>query len=155
MSATQSIPQSLSQSKLAVVPFPAPQPITQTELILLLGMRGRLHQLESQVEQAEPSITTRLEKGALLEPGDHRAERKHRAVRLCLRRFRRRLSPAGPSSRKKARSTSRTANARALCYCAPKPCRRFDCESRTPRRRNHGSSRRPSPSTRTDSETRR
>jgi hypothetical protein len=73
---TQSVLHPVEQSKLAVVPFPAPQPITQTELILLLGMRGRLHQLEEQVEQAEQYIKTRLEKGALLEPGDHRAELK-------------------------------------------------------------------------------
>jgi len=39
-------------------------------------MRGRLHQLAEQVEQAEQYIKTRLEKGALLEPGDHRAELK-------------------------------------------------------------------------------
>ena len=74
--ATQSVIHSAEQSKLAVVPFPAPQPITQTELTLLLGMRGLLHQLQEQVEQAEQYIKTRLEKGALLEPGDHHAELK-------------------------------------------------------------------------------
>ncbi len=73
---TQSVIHPVGQSKLAVVPFPAPQPITQTELILLLGMRGRLHQLEAQVQEAEQYIKTRLEKGAFLEPGDHRAELK-------------------------------------------------------------------------------
>ncbi len=73
---TQSVIHPVGQSKLTVVPFPAPQPITQIELALLLGMRGRLHQLAEQVEQAEQYIKTRLEKGALLEPGDHRAELK-------------------------------------------------------------------------------
>jgi hypothetical protein len=74
--ATQSVIHSAEQSKLAVVPFPALQPITQTELILLLGMRGRLRQLEAQVQEAEQYIKTRLEKGAFLEPGHHRAELK-------------------------------------------------------------------------------
>jgi hypothetical protein len=76
MATATNVPQSVTQSKLAVVPFPAPQPITQTELTLLLGMRGRLHQLQEQVEQAEQYIKTRLEKGAILEPGDYRAELK-------------------------------------------------------------------------------
>ena len=76
MATATNVPQSVEQSKLAVVPFPAPQPITQTELILVLGMRGRLHQLQKQVEEAEQYIKTRLEKGAFLEPGDHRAELK-------------------------------------------------------------------------------
>ena len=74
--ASQSVIHSTEQSKLAVIPFPAPNPITQTELALLLGMRGRLHQLQGQVEEAEQSIKTRLETGAFLEPGDHRAELK-------------------------------------------------------------------------------
>ena len=76
MATQQSIPQSLEQSKLAVVPFPAPQAVTQLELTALLSLRGRLHQLQEQVEAAEQSIKTRLEKGASLEPGDHRAELK-------------------------------------------------------------------------------
>ena len=76
MATQQSIPQSVEQSKLAVVPFPAPQPITQLELTVLLALRGRLAQLESQVQEAEQSIKTRLEKGAVLESGDHRAKLK-------------------------------------------------------------------------------
>jgi hypothetical protein len=59
-----------------VVPFPAPQTITQLELTALLSLRGRLSQLEEQVETAEQSIKARLETGASLEPGDHRAELK-------------------------------------------------------------------------------
>lgn len=76
MATQQSIPQSVGQSKLTIVPFPAPKPITQIELTLLLSLRGRLHQLEEQIEQAELSIKTRLETGAFLEPGDHSAELK-------------------------------------------------------------------------------
>jgi hypothetical protein len=44
--ATQQIVSSVStQQKPAVVPFSAPQPITQLELHALLSLRGRLHQL--------------------------------------------------------------------------------------------------------------
>lgn len=68
---TQSVIHSVEQSKLSVVPFPPPQTITQLELAALLSLRGRLHQIEKQVEAAEQSIQTRLEKGAMLEPGDH------------------------------------------------------------------------------------
>ena len=74
MATSQNVPQSVEQSKLAVVPFPAPQAITQLELTILLSLRGRLHQIEEQVEAAEQSIRARLETGASLEPGDHRAE---------------------------------------------------------------------------------
>jgi hypothetical protein len=75
--ATQSnVPQLKQQSKLAIVPFPTPQAVTQLELATLLGLRGRLHQLEAQVEEATQSIKTRIETGAILEPGDHRAELK-------------------------------------------------------------------------------
>jgi hypothetical protein len=59
-----------------VVPFPASQTITQLEISVLLSLRGRLSQLEEQVETAEQSIKARLETGASLEPGDHRAELK-------------------------------------------------------------------------------
>jgi hypothetical protein len=62
--------------QLTVVPFPAPQTITQLELTALLSLRGRLSQIEEQVEAAEQSIKARLETGASLEPGDHRAELK-------------------------------------------------------------------------------
>jgi hypothetical protein len=56
--------------------IPRTKGITQLELELLLSLRGRLHQLQEQVESAEQSIKTRLETGATLEPGDHRAELK-------------------------------------------------------------------------------
>jgi hypothetical protein len=38
-----------------------------------LSLRGRLSQLESQVESAEQSIKQRLEQGASVESGDHTA----------------------------------------------------------------------------------
>jgi hypothetical protein len=71
MATQQTVPHSLS-----VVPFPAVEPITQLELTVFLSLRGRLHQLEEQVRQAEQSIKARLENGAELEPGDRRAELK-------------------------------------------------------------------------------
>ena len=76
MATQTNVSQSVEQSKLTVVPFPVPQPITQLELTALLSLRGRLHQLQEQVEAAEQSIKTRLETGALLESGDQRAELK-------------------------------------------------------------------------------
>ena len=71
MATQQTVPHSLF-----VVPFPAGEPITQLELTEFLSLRGRLHQLEQQIKQAEQSIKTRLENGAALEPDDHRAELK-------------------------------------------------------------------------------
>jgi hypothetical protein len=55
-------------------PSPIIETISQTELTLLLSLRGRLHQLESQCETAEQSIKQRLEQGASVEPGDHTAK---------------------------------------------------------------------------------
>jgi hypothetical protein len=52
---------------------PAIETVTQEELTLLLSLRCRLHQLESQCESAEQSIKQRLEQGARVEPGDHTA----------------------------------------------------------------------------------
>jgi hypothetical protein len=52
---------------------PEPEVISQTELAMLLSLRGRLHQLNSQVESAEASIQQRLERGASVEEGDHSA----------------------------------------------------------------------------------
>jgi hypothetical protein len=81
MATQTNVSQSVEQSKLTVVPFPAPQAITQLELTVLLSLRGRLHQLEEQVEAAEQSIKARLETGAFLEPGDHKAELKENSRR--------------------------------------------------------------------------
>src|SRR5258708_38937772 len=61
---------------LSVVPFPAPQTITQLELTALLSLRARLHQIEKQVEDAEQSMKNRLESGCSIEEGDHFAELK-------------------------------------------------------------------------------
>jgi len=75
--ATQQIVSSIStQQKSAVVPFPAPPPqsITQLELAALLSLRGRLHQLEEQVETVEQSSQARLEGGSAVENGDHIAK---------------------------------------------------------------------------------
>jgi hypothetical protein len=76
MATQTNVPQSVQQSKSAIVPFPAPQPITQLELSALLSLRGRLHQLEEQVEAAEQSIQARLEVGCSVEHGDHIAKLK-------------------------------------------------------------------------------
>ena len=76
MATQQTISQSLEQSKLAVVPFPAPEPITQLEIAAFLSLRARLHQIQDQVSQAEQSIKARLETGGFVEPGDRRAELK-------------------------------------------------------------------------------
>ena len=76
MATATNVPQSAEQSKLAVVPFPAPQTVSQLEILALLSLRGRLHQIEEQVEQAEQSIKDRLEKGCPIEEGDHTAELK-------------------------------------------------------------------------------
>jgi len=71
MATQQTVPHSLS-----VVLFPAVEPLTQLELTVFLSLGSRLRQLEEQVKQAEQSIKTRLENGAALEQGDHRAELK-------------------------------------------------------------------------------
>jgi hypothetical protein len=76
MATQTNVPQSIEQSKLAVVPFPARQAISQLELVMFLSLKGRLRQLEEQVQTAEQSIKARLESGAELELGDHTAELK-------------------------------------------------------------------------------
>src|SRR5215469_14982532 len=87
MATQHSIPVQLQnssqQQKSAVVPFPAKNPITQFELATFLSLRGRLHQLEAQVEAAEQPIKARLESGAGLEPGDHHAEVKEQLRRVA------------------------------------------------------------------------
>lgn len=66
-----------------ITPFPvfsqlhsAPEPITQLEIELLISLRNRLAQLESEVETQESAIQQRLEAGAGIEPGTHKAELK-------------------------------------------------------------------------------
>ncbi len=63
-----------------VTPFPSPaqapartEPITQLELAALLSLRGRLLQLQQQVEAEEQSVKARLEAGVPVELGDHTA----------------------------------------------------------------------------------
>src|SRR5256885_1117215 len=73
---TQSVIHPVRQSKLAVVPFPTPREITQLELTVLVSLRGRISQLEGQVEAAEQSIKDRLEVGCSVERGDHIAKLK-------------------------------------------------------------------------------
>jgi hypothetical protein len=76
MATQTNVPQLNQQSKLAVVPFPAHQAISQLELTIFLSLKGRLRQLEEQVQTAEQSIKTRLGSGAEIELGDHHAELK-------------------------------------------------------------------------------
>jgi hypothetical protein len=63
-----------------VVPFPqfvpTKEPITQLELELLLSLRSRLAQLETQVATEEGTLQARLEAGATVEVGVHRAQLK-------------------------------------------------------------------------------
>src|SRR5215472_10547022 len=72
MVATQIIPH--------VVPFPQSvpptEPITQLEIELLLSLRNRLAQLEAQVATEESTLQVRLEAGATVESGAHRARLK-------------------------------------------------------------------------------
>jgi hypothetical protein len=78
-----------------VVQFPqsesAKEIISQTELGLLLSLRGRLKQLQDQIATEEESLKTRLAAGAVVEPGDHAAELKDNSRRsvawkdVCIR----------------------------------------------------------------------
>jgi hypothetical protein len=71
------------QQKSTVVPFPQalPQAITQTELVLFLSLRGRLQQLQEQVDAAQAEFKARLEAGAIVQPGDHVARLDERSRR--------------------------------------------------------------------------
>src|ERR1700676_397038 len=55
---------------------PAAETIHQTEHQLLLSLRGRLKQLQEEIATEEESLKTRLEAGAVIEPGDHTAQLK-------------------------------------------------------------------------------
>src|ERR1700735_2763109 len=59
----------------------AKETISQTELVLLLSLRGRLKQLQEQIAAEEDSLKTRLQAGAVIEPGDHTAELKENSRR--------------------------------------------------------------------------
>ncbi|MGH9735978.1 MAG: hypothetical protein ACRD8A_15465 [Candidatus Acidiferrales bacterium] len=70
-SATKSIP--------FVVPaqhVPAAEAISQTELALYLSLRSRLQEIKLQTEEQEQAFAARLESGAGVEPGAHKAELK-------------------------------------------------------------------------------
>jgi hypothetical protein len=83
MATQANVPQAVPQSKAAVVSISTAKQdtITQTELAMLISLRGRLYQLETAVQNAEQSIRQRLEQGVSVEEGDHVAELKetHRA----------------------------------------------------------------------------
>jgi hypothetical protein len=67
-----------------VISFPAvqiPQTVTQSELELLLSLRNRAAQLESQIDSAEASILARLRTGASVEDGQHSASAKESSRR--------------------------------------------------------------------------
>ncbi len=77
MATHTNVPSSVQQSKTAVVvSFPVAHPITQLELAALLSLRGRLSQLQAQLDEAEQSIQSRLEVGCSVEGGDHSAKLK-------------------------------------------------------------------------------
>jgi hypothetical protein len=76
--ATQIVQQSV------VIPFPAvqaPQAVTQCEIELLLALRSRAAQLETQIESAEALILARLQTGASVEDGQHSASIKESSRR--------------------------------------------------------------------------
>jgi hypothetical protein len=86
MQATQTVSNvaSLSKSATLSIPKQIPQPITQTELVLLLSLRGRLSQLEERVAGQEVELKARLEAGCLVEEGDHTAALKERSAAASL-----------------------------------------------------------------------
>lgn len=76
MQSTQTVPH--------VIAFPQTSPvekITQLELDMLLNLRLRASQLETQIESAEKSIIDRLRGGTIVEDGNHVAEVKRTARR--------------------------------------------------------------------------
>jgi hypothetical protein len=52
---------------------PEPEVISQAEVALLLSLRRRMHDLEEQIDAAEASLKSRLQAGAIVEPGTFRA----------------------------------------------------------------------------------
>jgi hypothetical protein len=76
MATAQNVSEVLTQSKLTVVPFPAPQTVSQLEIAALLSLKARLHQIEQQVEAADSSIKSRLQACCSIEEGDHTVELK-------------------------------------------------------------------------------
>jgi hypothetical protein len=70
--ATQFVPHVIAFPQTA----PAVEVIHQTELALLLSLRSRLKQIQEHIAVEEESVKTRIEAGAVIEPGDHTAELK-------------------------------------------------------------------------------
>jgi hypothetical protein len=84
MASLQSIPQSIPQSKLAIViPIqePAINPVTQEELETLLLLRNDLKKCEEQIESIESDLKARLVAGADVEEGVHVAALKETSRR--------------------------------------------------------------------------
>jgi hypothetical protein len=77
MLATQTVPHVVSFPQ----HVPAVEPISQTELTLVLSLRGRLKQLQDQLTTTEDSLQERLEAGAEVESGDHTATLKENSRR--------------------------------------------------------------------------
>jgi hypothetical protein len=77
MLATQTVPHVVSFPQ----HVPAVEPISQTELTLVLSLRGRLKQFEEQLAAQEESLQERLEAGAEVESGDHTATLKENSRR--------------------------------------------------------------------------
>jgi len=55
---------------------PAVEPITQLELGLFVSLRNRAQEIQKQVDDEEVALQARLEAGATVEAGPHRAELK-------------------------------------------------------------------------------
>jgi hypothetical protein len=71
-----------------VVPIPATvEQVTQLEIVALLSLHNRAHQLEEQIRDAEQSIQTRLESNASVETGEHSAELKESSRRNVAWRY--------------------------------------------------------------------
>jgi hypothetical protein len=67
-----------------VISFPsvrAAEPITQSELALLVSLTARAKQIEKQIEDAEASIMARLRVGGRVEDGQHCASIKESSRR--------------------------------------------------------------------------
>jgi hypothetical protein len=81
--ATQQIVSSAQHNSAVVVPITkaTPQAITQTELVLFLSLRGRLQQLQEQVDATQDDLKARLDAGAIVQPGDHVARLDERSRR--------------------------------------------------------------------------
>lgn len=71
----------IAASRLRKRSTPAVEKISQTELALLLSLRGRLKQLQEQIATEKESLKTWLAAGATVEAGDHTAEVKEHSRR--------------------------------------------------------------------------